>query len=431
MINNIHKLVNWFFNKPKTSAIIVFVGFSLLFIYIAFQKYKIDSEHKRVEMRNTLNIITRNIDQTLKNCYTTTLTLALTIDNEGVPQDFKNISKKLLESNNSINAVQMVPDGIIKYIYPLEGNEEAMDLNILDSKLFQKEAFQSIQNQKMYFAGPFNLTQGGQGIVGRLPVYLKNKFWGFSAVIIRTERLLNTSGINSLDKKKFSFQLSKINPITKKKDYFLPKETELTNTNYVSSYIPDGDWKLYLIDKNSNVLFKNFLFNMILGLLLASTFAVFTFLLLKKPEQLQLLIHEQANKLIASEIKFKTIFEQAALGIANIDSSTGNFIEINQKFCELLGYSENEMKEKNFQDITHPDDLDIDLENVKNIKDGIIEQYSLEKRYFTKDGRIIWVNLTVKPMFKNNNFDDYSFISIVEDITERKKKRTTFIKFKS
>lgn len=421
MINNIHKLVNWFFNKPKTSAIIVFVGFSLLFIYIAFQKYKIDSEHKRVEMRNTLNIISRNIDQTLKNCYTTTLTLALTIDNEGVPQDFNNISKKLLESNNSINAVQMVPNGIIKYIYPLEGNEAAMDLNILESKLFQKEAYQSIQNQKMYFAGPFNLTQGGQGIVGRLPVYLKNKFWGFSAVIIRTERLLNTSGITSVDKKKFSFQLSKINPITKKEDYFLPKETQLTNTNYVSNYIPDGDWKLYLIDKNSNVLFKNFLFNMTLGLVLALTFAVFTFLLLKKPEQLQLLIHEQANKLIASEIKFKTIFEQAALGIANIDSSTGNFIEINQKFCELLGYSENEMKEKNFQDITHPDDLEKDLENVKNIKDGKIEQYSLEKRYFTKDGRIIWVNLTVKPMFINNNFDEFSFISIVEDITERKK----------
>ncbi len=421
MINNIHKLVNWFFNKPKTSTIIVFVGFSLLFIYIAFQKYKIDSEHKRVEMRNTLNIITRNIDQTLKNCYTTTLTLALTIDNEGIPQDFNNISKKLLESNNSINAVQMVPNGIIKYIYPLEGNEAAMDLNILESKLFQKEAYQSIQNQKMYFAGPFNLTQGGQGIVGRLPVYLKNKFWGFSAVIIRTERLLNASGVNSLDKKKFSFQLSKINQITKKEDYFLPKETELTNTNYVSSYIPDGDWKLYLIDKNSNVLFKNFLFNMTLGLVLALTFAVFTFLLLKKPEQLQLLIHEQANKLIASEIKFKTIFEQAALGIANIDSSTGNFIEINQKFCELLGYSESEMKEKNFQDITHPDDLEKDLENVKNIKDGKIEQYSLEKRYFTKDGRIIWVNLTVKPMFKNNNFDEFSFISIVEDITERKK----------
>ncbi|WP_338376633.1 PAS domain S-box protein [uncultured Flavobacterium sp.] len=372
-------------------------------------------------MRNTLNIITRNIDQTLKNCYTTTLTLALTIDNEGIPQDFNNISKKLLESNNSINAVQMVPNGIIKYIYPLEGNEAAMDLNILESKLFQKEAYQSIQNQKMYFAGPFNLTQGGQGIVGRLPVYLKNKFWGFSAVIIRTERLLNASGVNSLDKKKFSFQLSKINQITKKEDYFLPKETELTNTNYVSSYIPDGDWKLYLIDKNSNVLFKNFLFNMTLGLVLALTFAVFTFLLLKKPEQLQLLIHEQANKLIASEIKFKTIFEQAALGIANIDSSTGNFIEINQKFCELLGYSESEMKEKNFQDITHPDDLEKDLENVKNIKDGKIEQYSLEKRYFTKDGRIIWVNLTVKPMFKNNNFDEFSFISIVEDITERKK----------
>lgn len=420
MTNNIYRLINWFFHKPKTSGFIVFICLSFIYIYIAFQQNEIDKESKRVEMSNILNVITRNIDQTLKNCYTTTLTLALTIDNKGIPQGFDKISKRLLESNNSINAVQMVPNGVIKYIYPMKGNEAAMGLNILDSKAFQIEALKSVENQKMYFAGPFELTQGGQGIVGRLPVYLKSKFWGFSAVIIRTERLLNTSGINSVDKSNFSFQLSKINPVTKKEVYFLPEEIKITKNNSVSSYIPDGDWNLYLIDKNENHLFNRFLISILLGLFFAFISGFFTVLLLKKPEQLQLLVQSQAEKLFKSELKFKTIFDQAALGIANIDSTTGRFIEINEKFCKLLGYSESEMKYKDFQSITHPEDLEKDLEYIKKINIGVVEQYSMEKRYFTKEGKIIWVNLTVTPLFLTNNLKEYTFISIVEDITERK-----------
>ena len=421
MFKNVYRLINWFFNKPKSVGYIVFFTLGSLFIYIAYQNYLLNKENKRVEMSNTLNVITHNIEQSLKNCYTTTLTLALTIDDEGIPQNFDSIGKKLLESNNSINAVQMVPNGIIKYIYPMQGNEAAMDLDILKSELFQDEALKSIQTQKMYFAGPFELTQGGQGIVGRLPVYLKNKFWGFSAVIIKMDRLLLTSGISTLNTKNFYFQLSKINPNTKKEDFFLPEYIKLTNNNHVSSYIPDGDWKLSIIDKNSETLLNEFMFKILISLMVSYTLGLFTILLLKKPEELQLLIEEQAKKLITSEIKFKTIFDQAALGIANIDSTSGKFIEINENFCELLGYSESEMKNKDFQSITHPDDLDKDLEYIKKIKRGVIEQYSIEKRYYTKQGKIIWVNLTVTPLFVNNNFKEYTFISIVEDITERKK----------
>jgi PAS domain S-box-containing protein len=58
-------------------------------------------------------------------------------------------------------------------------------------------------------------------------------------------------------------------------------------------------------------------------------------------------------------------FDQAAVGIAHVDLVTGNFIEINNQFCRLLGYSQQEMKDKNFQSITHPDDLGIDLLNLK------------------------------------------------------------------
>lgn len=420
MGKNIYNLINWFFRKPRASGLIVFISLSLIFSYIAFQQYKIDKENRRVEMTNTLHAITQNIDQTLKNCYTTTLTLALTIDSNGIPKDFDVIGRKLLASNSSINAVQMVPNGIIRYTYPLAGNEKAIGLDILKSDYLQEEALKSIETQKMYFAGPFELKQGGQGIVGRLPVYIKDKFWGFSAVIIKMDRLLETSGINAINSQNFSFQLSKINPKTEEEVYFLPQSVPFKKDNYVSSFVPDGDWNLYILDKKANMLFYRFLLKIALGVLLALTFTFFIILLLKKPEQLEQLVKEQANKLVSSELRFKTIFEQAALGIANVDGATGKFIEINDKFCKIVGYTESEMKEKSFQEITHPDDLPKDLELLEKVNKRIIKQYSLEKRYFDNEGNIVWVNLTVTPLLIDNDSNTFTLISIVEDITLKK-----------
>ncbi|MCO6163056.1 PAS domain S-box protein [Flavobacterium sp. NRK F7] len=420
MGKNIYNLINWFFRRPRASGLIVFISLSLIFTYIAFQQYKIDKENRRVEMTNTLHAITQNIDQTLKNCYTTTLTLALTIDDNGIPKDFDVIGRKLLASNSSINAVQMVPNGIIKYTYPLAGNEKATGLDILKSDYLQEEALKSIETQKMYFAGPFELKQGGQGIVGRLPVYIKDKFWGFSAVIIKMETLLETSGINSINSQNFSFQLSKINPKTSEEVYFLPQTVSFKKDNYVSSFVPDGDWNLYILDKKAKMLFYRFLLKIIFGILLALTFTFFIILLLKKPEQLEQLVKEQANKLVSSELRFKTIFEQAALGIANVDGATGRFIEINDKFCKIVGYTESEMKEKSFQEITHPDDLPKDLELLEKVNKRIIKQYSLEKRYFDNEGKIVWVNLTVTPLLIDNDSNTFTLISIVEDITLKK-----------
>ena len=417
----LYAIINWFFNKPKLICCIVFTTLSFLFIYIAFQNYKINKENNRVEMSNTLNVITNNIEQLLKNCYTTTLSLALTIDNEGNPQDFNAVGKRLLESNNSIDAVQLVPDGVIQYVYPLEGNEKVLGLDILNSDFLKEEALKSIKTQKMYFAGPFELTQGGKGIVGRLPVYLKNEFWGYSAVIIKLDKLLKNSGINSFNTKHFYFQLSKINPNTKKEEFFLEGNTKLTEENHVSSYISDGDWKISLVNRDSSSLKNEFILKIFIALLVAYTLAYFIFLLFKKPQELELLVKEQANELIRSELKFKTIFDQASLGIANVDIVTGKFIEVNEKFCSILGYTQDEIKNMDFQSITHPDDLKEDIINIEKIKRGIIDQYTIEKRYFKKNEQLVWVSLNVT-LLKYTNFSssNESAISIVEDITERK-----------
>ena len=119
-----------------------------------------------------------------------------------------------------------------------------------------------------------------------------------------------------------------------------------------------------------------------------------------------------------SEERFRTTFEQAAVGIAHV-ATDGQFLRINQKFCEIVGFTKEEMLTRTFQDITHPDDLDADLEYVRQVLAGEIKTYSMEKRYFKKDGEVVWINLTVSLLRRDNGQPRY-FIAVVEGITERK-----------
>jgi PAS domain S-box-containing protein len=378
-------------------------------------------------MNNTLQIVHQNIEQSLKNCYTTTLTLALTINDEGIPENFDYVAKKLTESNTSISAVQLVPKGVIRYTYPLKGNEAAMNLNILTSPYLKDEALKSIANQKMYFAGPLKLKQGGIGIVGRFPVFQNNKFWGFSAVVIRLETLLKSSGINNVDDSKYYFQLSKKNPVNLQEVFYLPNKSDFSKKYNISVTIPDGEWKLYLISKHQNYLYYQILVPAVLGFIFAALFGFLIVSLLKMPKELQLLVHNQATKLLNSEIKYKSIFDQAAVGIAYIDSYSGNFLEINKQYCNLLEYSEQEMKERNFQSVTYPEDLKEDLINMEKLKEGKIREYSMEKRYITKNNNIIWTKLTVSPLWDINERPT-THIAIIEDISSKKEAEELIIK---
>jgi PAS domain S-box-containing protein len=128
---------------------------------------------------------------------------------------------------------------------------------------------------------------------------------------------------------------------------------------------------------------------------------------------------KQAKKALAeNERRFRATFEQAAVGIAHV-ATNGRFIRINQKFCDIVGYTRTEMQDRTFQDITHPDDLDADLDYIRQVLAGEISTYSMEKRYFRKDGSIVWVNLTVS-LLRDDSGEPNFFISVVEDITERK-----------
>jgi len=125
-----------------------------------------------------------------------------------------------------------------------------------------------------------------------------------------------------------------------------------------------------------------------------------------------------------SEERYRNTFEKAAVGIAHVGIE-GNFTQINQVFCDIVGYSRQEMLKLTFQDITHPDDLGPDLTNVQRLLDQDIETYSIEKRYIRKDKSIVWINLAVSLVRKESGKPLY-FIAVVEDISKRKQAEDRF-----
>jgi PAS domain S-box-containing protein len=133
-----------------------------------------------------------------------------------------------------------------------------------------------------------------------------------------------------------------------------------------------------------------------------------------------------------SQLQFRATFEQAAVGIAHV-ALDGRWLRVNQKLCEILGYSTAELAELTFQDITHPDDLEADLAYLRQLLAGEIQTYSIEKRYFRKSGEAVWIELTVslvreEPEDQNSLVmmvgESQYFIAVIEEINDRKQAQT-------
>lgn len=124
------------------------------------------------------------------------------------------------------------------------------------------------------------------------------------------------------------------------------------------------------------------------------------------------------DELRHSEEQFKEAFEHSPAGMALIDLK-GAYIEVNEKLCQILGYSYQEMKSLTFQEITYRDDLEEDLKNKRNLDSGKILKFGLEKRFVKKDNSLLWTHMSVS-LVKKSNTENY-YIAQIIDINERKK----------
>jgi PAS domain S-box-containing protein len=119
-----------------------------------------------------------------------------------------------------------------------------------------------------------------------------------------------------------------------------------------------------------------------------------------------------------NEELYRSTFELTAAGIAHV-SPDGRWLRVNKKFCDIVGYSESELLQRTFRDITHPEDLAADSAQREKIKKREITTYSMDKRYIRKDGSPVWTNLSVAGAWDESGTFRH-FITVVEDISRRK-----------
>jgi len=279
-------LVGWIVFAVLTS---VTIAFSLWMLDVEKRNAKYNVERRSFEVRD-------NLEGSLINSVIATSMISYLVENDIIKDNFDSLSRGILEQYKYIDALQLVKGSIITNTYPIEGNESAIGFDLSTNRSHVIEAMKSVSRNQLYFEGPFELRQGGMGIVGRRPIYKKGELWGFAAVIIRTKTLVEAAGINEtgLDNV-FIYQITKTNPDGEPTSLFDHKMSVASGINH-TSFIPLGDWYVTVTARYpAHILRATPIF--LLGLLLSAVVGFFAWFMADEPKKLERMVTEKTISL--------------------------------------------------------------------------------------------------------------------------------------
>jgi diguanylate cyclase (GGDEF)-like protein/PAS domain S-box-containing protein len=131
-------------------------------------------------------------------------------------------------------------------------------------------------------------------------------------------------------------------------------------------------------------------------------------------------VEKRTEALAASEQNFRSFFELASVGVAQVDAQTGQFLRVNKKYCDIVGYSEEEMLQRTSYDVTFIEDREIDSPQCRDLVEGKIREFTVEKRYFHHAGHLVWVILSMSALWRVGD-QVSTCLAIIRDISQRKK----------
>jgi PAS domain S-box-containing protein len=404
--------------KSFLLAFIVFACTAMLTQYLAYQRYLIAVESEREKVFVEINAVKERLKTSLSYSLSATQTLAFLVKEYGVPANFSSVAKEIIASNKYIDALELTNGGEITHVYPLQGNEAAIGYNVLNDSLRVAEANRAIEKKELFFAGPFELKQGGMAVVGRLPIFIDNRFLGFSVVLIKLSTLLKAAGLDTLESKDFYYQLSKVNPFTRQEEFFLPQIAPYHQDQCASIEVPDGEWKLYVTSKAGMQLFYPVITLSVLGLVLSFTGALFAGHLARQPEKLKRLVEAKTILLASSEKYFRSLIEKSSDAIVLLDA-TGKVLYQSHSTGRITGYSLAEVQSLEGIELIHPDDRQEDFTMFSRLAQSPGAVESRTHRFRHKDGHYLWIEGTYTNLLNDEHIK--AIVYNYHDITDRKR----------
>ena len=192
----------------------IFVSALIAALCMGFLRHEETEKIRRIQTvyaERTENLINRVFHKT------DVLAAAVKLENGDITEKtFNTVAQLVYEEDSGIRGIQYMPGAVVTYSYPVEGNEEVIGKNFFEIPERRKDVMLAIDTKSIALSGPYNLIQGGLGVVARNPIFLtdasgKEYFWGFSAIILNLPDALTSAGLNHLPEEGYDFQLYCVN----------------------------------------------------------------------------------------------------------------------------------------------------------------------------------------------------------------------------
>ena len=292
-----------------TSIFVAIFSICLYFIHLSNTNF---SQNQRLLLSGIARSQAAEIERSLSLSFTSTQILAhqIALDQDKVAY-FNSYASNIMQSIPGIDSIQLAPNGIIEYIYPLAGNEAALGLDVLNHPSYREAAQLAIKEKRMIAVGPVKLVQGGIAVISRTPIFKEtsgpgaNEFWGFASALIYLTPLLESSGIHKLESEGYAISLERRHNDSNEVFEFYRSERALDSSALVQAEItlPSGSWTLSLSHDISNNLVTRTINMMAISLLLASICAWSLYNILIRPLELQKEVDKKTLEL--KELAFK------------------------------------------------------------------------------------------------------------------------------
>lgn len=365
-----------------------------------------------------VNLIRKSIDQKLALAYP----LSAMIENDGTIPNFESISKKLITFYPNISEIALVPNGIIKHVVPLHGNKKALGFNLFTDPEQQTEALLARETGQLTLAGPLHLVQGGEGIVGRLPVFTKEKkFWGFVLIMIRFPDILNSTALGKLKNEGYQYTLTRIHPKTKKEQVIASSGSgKLIQPAEQNIDLPNAQWTLRIapIDGWHNMWFLSI--EIAIGLLFSTLLGYITKQyteLQNYRHSLEKLVNQRTAEIAKTRNQLHTLLDTIP-DLIWLKDTEGVYLLCNPMFERFFGAKEEEIVGKTDYDFVDKELADFFRHNDRLAMEGNGPSSNEEWITFADDGHRALLE-TVKIPMVDEERTLVGVLGVAHDITER------------
>ncbi|MBE0622026.1 MAG: PAS domain S-box protein, partial [Burkholderiales bacterium] len=411
--------------RPLLAALLVFLLACIAAATLIWHLDQRERQERRARVANLAtaraDVLQRIVERGLSASYALA---ALVRQGKGTIQNFDEVAGEMLPFYPAVSELALAPGGVIRDVVPLAGNEKALGFDLLKDPAQRKEALLARSTGKPILAGPLDLVQGGQGLVGRFPVFLdgaegKPIFWGFALVVMRVPDVLETVDLAQLAERGFAYALWRIHPDTGQKQIIAASpNAALAEPIERALHVPNATWTLSLAPLagwgNPLELALEAALGLLFSLLLA--YLVKTLLELRAHRAgLEAQVGQRTAELREREARYRELFEANPQPMWVYDLDTLKFLAVNKAVVAHYGYSHEEFLAMSILDIRPTEDVPRLLQRVAQVQATDARNAGLW-RHRKKDGSLIDVEITSHTLeFEGRRAQ----IIHIDDVTDR------------